>query len=131
MDFSRISTFKLPHRTTKEIHKCFAREDSKNQKRIDNILKYHREVKNPFNNGNNFEDMMQMSCDLSVAETCDDCNECADVSAQITKLANKSSETQTKVLPSLDDVLEETSFLNMASIGDQARTDLWSDPRLG
>jgi len=131
MDFSRISTFKLPHRTTKEIHKCFAREDSKNQKRIDNILKYHREVKNPFNNGNNFEDMMQMSCDLSVAETCDDCNECADVSAQITKLANKSSETQTKVLPSLDDVLEETSFLNMDSIGDQARTDLWSDPRLG
>jgi len=37
MDFSRISTFKLPHRTTKEIHKCFAREDSKNQKRIDKI----------------------------------------------------------------------------------------------
>jgi len=75
--------------------------------------------------------MMQMSCDLSVAETSDDCNECAHISAQITKLTNKSSETQTKVLPSLDDVLEETSFLEMHTIGDQARTDLRLDPRLG
>jgi len=135
MDFGKISTFKLPHRSKQETISYFRREDAKNHYYVDRALKWHRETQNRKKglafaetqdqlDGLAFEDVIQMSCDLSIADTSDDCCECAHISMQMTQVTG-SSVSGNMALPSLDDVLEETSFLDVCNTRDVSGTGLF------
>lgn len=125
-NFSQINTSYLPHRTTKEIHKFFRSEDSKNHTKIDTALKIHRERENILITPT-FEDV-SLGCSLSIAETCDDCNQCANLFDQMNHF-NDNSQKNREVLPSLDEVMQETSCLKMEKNDGQGNEDLI--PRFG
>ena len=101
MDFDKISTYNLPHRSTMELKRFFIEQDRDFSLRFDQSLQLYRD--DPVN----LQMLVQedKSVMLSTQDSSYGCSDCA-------TLTNKYKETKysKKNLPSLDDVQNETAF---------------------